>query len=492
MQRVFNHFYCLGLFLLLALLSTCTVKKKVTDWNTPLPAIGTQSSPRCTDLTGDGILDIVMGAGMNEYIQTNQGVIALNGKNGSLLWAIPATDQIVGSPAFIDISGDGINDIVIGGRSHNLLAINGKSGEIIWRYNVTRDQGIKELARFNFFNCQIVRDVNGDGLKDILAACGGNAKASPYSMQGRYPGTLMILDARSGDIMAMDTMPDGLENYMSPVLIKENEMEYILYGTGGETFGGNFYKVRFDDLLQSDLTGSKLLIHNPKHGFIAPPTLADVNNDSINDIILSGHDGIVYCIDGFSDSLIWKREMNLEANNMLAPGYYNQDSVIDFFGYFTAGAWPENDGIVEFVLDGRDGNILFRDSVGSTGFSSPISFQADSDPETEVLIHINFGKPNTMNYEANRSQLILYDFPEGKRVNLDTLQHFKNISTTPWLGDLDGDHKMELVTVYLLNTYKIHEVGGMYISMKKTDWKINGRGTWREYMGKDGSALFKP
>lgn len=459
------------------------------QWNTAFPAIGTQSSPRCTDLNQDGILDIIIGAGMNEYFPSDHGVIALDGKNGSTLWSVPASDQMVGSPTFLDITNDGIHDIIIGGRSHNLLAINGKSGEVLWRYQVIKDNGIKELARFNFFNCQITRDVNNDGLRDILTACGGNAKASPHSMQGRYPGTLMIIDSKSGEIISIDTMPDGLENYMSPVLINERGIEYILYGTGGETFGGNFYKVKFVDLLQSDLSGSKLIIHNPAQGFIAPPTLVDVNNDLVNEIILSAHNGVVYCIDGLSDSILWKKEMNLEANNMLSPGYFNEDSILDFFGYFAKGAWPENNGIIQFALDGQHGDELFRDSIGSIGFSSPISFQADHDKETEVLIHINFGRPNTLSYALNKSQLILFDFPEGKKVYLDTLQSFKNISTTPWLGDLDGDSNLDLITCYLKNTYKIDEVGGMYISKLKTAYLNSPTSAWSEYMGKNGSCV---
>lgn len=471
---------------------SCTSNLKNGDWNSPFPAIGTQSSPRVTDLTGDGISDIVIGAGMNEYLATDHGVIALNGKTGKMIWSVRASDQIVGSPTFIDITRDGTDDVVIGGRSHNLLAVNGRNGEILWEYKVNQERSIKSFARFNFFNCQIVPDINGDGLDDILTACGGNSKANPHSMVGRYPGTLMIIDSKSGHILSIDTMPDGLENYMSPVFVNTQDTAYILFGTGGETFGGNLYRVSLDDMLHNNLKNSKLLIHNPDQGFIAPPTLTDINADGMLDIIVSAHNGTVYCIDGRSDSMRWKSEIGLEANNMLAPGYFNEDETLDFFGFFTAGEWPDNDGIVEFVLDGRNGKIVFTDSTGSTGFSSPISFQGDSDPETEVLIQVNFGKPNTMNYDANRSQLIMYDFPAGKRINLDTLQHFKNISTTPWLGDLDGDNKMELITVYLMNTYKIHEVSGMYVSAKTMPWNVNTSGGWREYMGKEGKAIFRP
>jgi outer membrane protein assembly factor BamB len=490
--RKFDFIQAMIILFVSGALSSCRQESDLIHWNAPFPAIGTQSSPRCTDLNKDGVLDIVIGAGMNEYYPCEQAVLALDGKNGKLLWSVSASDQVIGSPTFLDITQDGTDDVIIGGRSHTLMAIDGKNGKIIWQYKIIRDGGIKELARFNFFNCQLIQDSNGDGLNDLLVACGGNAKANPNTLQGRLPGTMMILESKTGQMIAIDTMPDGLENYMSPVILNVQETSYVLFGTGGETFGGNLYKVNLADLVHNNLKNSKLLVHNPDQGFIAPPTLADINHDGMLDIIVPAHNGTVYCIDGHSDTIRWKMEIGLEANNMLAPGYFNEDDTLDFFGFFTAGAWPDNNGIVEFVLDGRNGNRVFKDSIGSTGFSSPISFQADSDLQSEIVMHINFGKPNTLNYDANRSQLIFYDFPGGHRKGLDTLQHFKNISTTPWLGDLDGDNTLELITVYLLNTYKIHEVNGMYISVKSTDWKGNRSGEWREYMGKEGKAIFRP
>jgi hypothetical protein len=51
------------------LLSACNAvaskEKSELIWNKNLPVIGSQSSPRTTDLNKDGVLDIVMGAGKN-------------------------------------------------------------------------------------------------------------------------------------------------------------------------------------------------------------------------------------------------------------------------------------------------------------------------------------------------------------------------------------------------------------------------------------------
>ncbi len=96
---------------LLILFGNCTKKKSVLVWNEDLPVIGSQSSPRAVDLNEDGVLDIVMGAGKNEYQPSEQGVVALDGKTGKILWQQDATDQVYGSATFYDVTGDGIADI---------------------------------------------------------------------------------------------------------------------------------------------------------------------------------------------------------------------------------------------------------------------------------------------------------------------------------------------------------------------------------------------
>ncbi len=468
------------------------IEPTVYEWNTPFPIIGTQSSPRCADLTGDGILDVVIGAGMNEYLSCDQGVIALDGKSGQLLWTVLSTDQIVGSPIFVDINLDGTQDVVIGGRSHNLMAIDGSVGKVLWRYTIQSDStDPRAYARYNFFNCQLMLDCNGDGVKDILAANGGNPRALPNTLDQRHPGTLMILDSRSGQIIAIDTMPDGLENYCSPVIQQVNTKDYVLFGTGGETFGGNFYKVPVEDLKQSDLSRSKQLLHNDGQGFIAPPTLIDLNEDGVREIVIVSHDAHIYCLDGLSDSVLWTLYLpKMETNNMLVPGHFNQDSIFDFFGFFTQGSWPANEGIVELVINGLNGEIMGMDSIGDTGFSSPVTFQADQDDQDEVLIHINYAEINSLRYDKNKSQLIFYDFPGFKRIPFDTAVQFKNISTTPWIGDLDHDGRLDIITCFLLNTYKIDHVGGMFISRLRTPWYTKKAPIGGAYMNYNGSSWF--
>src|SRR5688500_8998685 len=71
------------------------------NWSARFSGIGTFSSPRVTDLNGDGTGEVILGAGREEFKACDSAVTALDGKTGKMLWHIPAIDQVFGSPAFL-------------------------------------------------------------------------------------------------------------------------------------------------------------------------------------------------------------------------------------------------------------------------------------------------------------------------------------------------------------------------------------------------------
>lgn len=139
-------------------------------WVQDIPDIGSLSSPRAVDLTNDGILDIVMGGGGPEFASTEYGVFALDGKDG-----------VIGSPVFRDLNEDEIPDVIIGGRSSILYAINGKNGELFWEYMPDHDSLdiVNDRSILNFYNPQFIPDQDEDGIDDLLIAYGGYIKAAP-------------------------------------------------------------------------------------------------------------------------------------------------------------------------------------------------------------------------------------------------------------------------------------------------------------------------
>ena len=102
--------------LLLGLFFACVPVSKPKGWVALFFTYGTNSSPQTADLTGDGILDVVIGSGKNLFEQSDSAIVAINGKNGRLLWSLPATDQIYGSATFLAVNADQTPGMISGGR----------------------------------------------------------------------------------------------------------------------------------------------------------------------------------------------------------------------------------------------------------------------------------------------------------------------------------------------------------------------------------------
>src|SRR5688572_16808679 len=123
---------------LLALIGMAWVSqdlKAQDSWSVNYSGMGTFSSPRVTDLNRDGVGDVIFGAGREEFQTCDSAVIAVDGRNGKMLWNVRAKDQIFGSAALKDLNGDGVDDVIINGRSAELMAINGKTGKVLWRFD---------------------------------------------------------------------------------------------------------------------------------------------------------------------------------------------------------------------------------------------------------------------------------------------------------------------------------------------------------------------
>ncbi len=487
--------------LLLGLLMACGPSKKTElAWSKSLYQIGSQSSPKATDLNGDGILDIVMGAGTEELAPSDQGVVALDGKTGELIWQQSATAQIVGSAKFYDISGDGVDDIFIGGRNHNLMALDGTNGEIIWKYEYTfEDDPILQYARYNFYNSTLVPDQNADGHPDLLTVNGGNWDALPGSSEDRFPGVLMLLDLKSGNVLAADTMPDGQESYMSPLCFTQpgSKDATVIFGTGGETMSGSLYQTTLTDLKAEKLNEATVLASEQGHGFIAPPVIADVTRDGYYDIITATHASQLHAIDGKNLDTIWKRSFpQMECSNGFAVGQFTGDASPDFLAIMSKGTWPDYTVGMQVVLDGKDGSIAYQDSIGCFSLSSPVVYDINNDGWDEAILSIGEYDCATQLTEDVRSpatissQLVVLDFARDRQQVLDRTVGFKNFYSTPWIGDLDQDDYLDIVYPQYYNADDLFRFLGMTVKRVSTGIRMRGPMLWGEYMGANGQSVY--
>jgi hypothetical protein len=495
------NLYCqILIFCILIISESCTHKdKSEMIWNKSLSRIGSQSSPRTADLNQDGTLDIIMGAGANEYQQSDYGIIAVDGKTGELLWQQESPDQVYGSATLYDITEDGIKDIFIGGRSPHFKAIDGKTGKILWEYKYAHEKdSILKYARFNFNNSVLVPDQNKDGLQDILTVNGGNSKAQPNSEENRYPAVLMLFDSKTGSILAADTMPDGKESYMSPLcFVQPGEDAYqIVFGTGGETISGNLYKAKLTDLQEGKLSNAKIIATEVGHGFIAPPSLADISHDGYYDVVAISHGSTAVAVDGKNEKLLWKKNINnTESSNSLAVGFFTDDDIPDFFTFVSKGQWPNSSGSLQVMLDGKTGEIAYLDSMGCTGFSSPVIYDFNQDGVDEAIISINefdcaVGFTGKSPKEIE-NKLISINFKKHSFQIINQAVGFKNIFSTPWIGDLDQDGYLDIIHCQYFHRADLLSFLGMTITRIDTPIKIQKDVEWGAYMGSNGDGIYR-
>lgn len=463
------------------------------SWTIKLPGVGTFSSPRVADLNEDGVGDIILGAGREEFQACDSAVIALDGKNGELLWKVPAKDQIFGSAAFKDVSDDGVKDVFIGGRSAELIAINGASGKVIWRFSPkTRGKNGKKVKWFNFYNPQFIPDQDGDGLEDIIVSNGGDVMAEPHD-PNRPTGSLLVLSSKNGRLLAQAEAPDGKEIYMSITVVEapDGKDHEIFFGTGGETIGGNLYVTYLSDLMRGDLSGAKLLDSSRDKGYIGPASRVDLTGDGITDVVSCSVDGRLLAFDGDDYERLWELVVpGTESYSSAAVGYFNQDSVPDFFVSFARGTWPKLDWSLQKMVNGQTGLVEFTDSLGFYQNTSPLALDLDGDGWDEILMSVNFQEVQNRFQKHFYTMLLMIDFQTGEFQKIGETYQGSNLSSTPWVGDLDRDGLLDIIYCHGDNLRHTYTFDGMKIHRIDTEIPVYKKVGWGAYQGSEYTGIY--
>ena len=404
---------------------------------------------------------------------------------------------MVGSTLFKDITHDNISDVFIGGRTGELMCINGKSGEVIWRfYPLEARQKPADKGIYNFYNPQLIQDRDQDGQEDLLIANGGNYLIKPYD-PNRPVGKLMIISSASGKVLSEASMPDGRETYMSPIKVafSRNGKEEIIFGTGGETIGGKLYRAKLQDLFRNDLSGATVLAESQNKGFIAPPIIADITLDGVFDIIANAVDGKTLAIDGASNQLLWESSFpGTELYSSPAIGFFNADSIPDFFVNGGLGTWPRIRQSSQILLNGKNGKIEYQTNSGSFMYASPVVMDYDNDGFDDVLMNINKIVLLHTKGKTAISQLHVFDFRHNTNYPIGDTLAGSNIACTSWIGDMDQDGRIDIVssTINLSgrNNNDIDQPSDLRVFRMRTNVPVSQQKKWSAYMGPNYDGIF--
>jgi hypothetical protein len=381
---------------------------------------------------------------------------------------------------FQDITNDGIKDVFMVGRQAQLLAINGATGALLWDFFPYNNINPADSGLYNFYNPQFIADVSGDGLMDLLVANGGD-HAAPVWDTTRPPGHLMVVNSLNGHVIAKAVVPDSAETYCSPLVadIQGNGVQWVLYGTGGETLGGSFWACPLSDLLNNTLAPSIQLAHDPNLGFVAPASIYKTNNNQYN-IFIQSYSGKLIKIKGSNLSAHWSYQLpNTESSAAPVIGNFTGNNSPDVFLSLAKGQSSGYTDYYQVLLDGATGNVVMKDSIGHLQFASGNAIDLNNDGRDEAILAVNYMENG---YWKHRLQS--FDFVNNTLQEIVPVHAGTNVGSTPLFTDLDNDNTIDLV--YLVKKDSLNVMGwkGVYAFRTELNSLYPNAGlAWGSYLG---------
>jgi hypothetical protein len=146
------------------------------------------------------------------------------------------------------------------------------------------------------------------------------------------------------------------------------------------------------------------------------------------------------------------------------------------------------------MLNGKDGSIQYTDSIGCTGFSSPVVYDLNNDGRDEAIISVN-DFDCSLGYaskspEVVENRLIAIDFVNRSVNTIDQAKGFKNVFSTPWIGDIDNDGYLDIIYCQYYHYSDLLAFLGMRIKRIDTPVKIKKKVLWGAFLGSNNNGIF--
>lgn len=302
------------------------------------------------DINGDGIDDIIV-------TTDNYLTVAYNGNSSGtadILWIFNTApnnnntgnvDYNQALQIIDDITGDGINDVVIGtgGGSESVIAINGVTGELIWEYGdpVNYNNG-------DVWALDVKRDFNGDGKKDVLASISGNETTG----QGRF--SVYLLDGTNGNILwQINQAPEW-------------KLKYAITSTDdGGAVGSRVAGLNPGQVIGFNKFGNIIWTYNATASPWGLIEIPDLNGDSKSDIVAGGFDGKVYALTGDSGKVIWQTTIG---NYIIEDLFLSPDVDGDGMQDILVSALTPT----VFMISGKTGSIIWTGYTGGNNLGAGV------------------------------------------------------------------------------------------------------------------------
>lgn len=248
--------------------------------------------------------------------------------------------------------------------------MNGKNGEVLWhlRPNLMVSDIPIPIPVVDLYTVNAIRDLDEDSIPDVLTA---RVEEHRLSDQTSIAGHITIISGQTGKIIRTISTPNREELYV-PIQIHTqiDGTELLLVITGGQNSPGGVYLIPLNTIMDHSKENQFItVIRSESSGFMVPAILVDLNEDGVDDIVVSSFNSTLYAFNGQNYATIWNYTFaDSESTSSIVPGHYNNDNITDFMVKYNCGpGFPVYYYSQTQIINGKNGTSLLDQMINDSG-----------------------------------------------------------------------------------------------------------------------------
>lgn len=221
----------------------------------------------------------------------------------------------------------------------------------------------------DLYTVNAIRDLDQDSVPDVLAARVEEHRLSDQTSS--IDGHITIISGQTGKIIRTISTPNREELYV-PIQVHTqiDGTEMLLVITGGQNSPGGVYLIPLSTIMDVSKENQFItIIRSESSGFMVPAILVDLNDDNVDDIVVSSFNSTVYAFNGRSYATLWNFTFaDSESTSSIVPGHYNNDNITDFMVKYNCGpGFPVYYYSQTQIINGKNGTSLLDQMINDSG-----------------------------------------------------------------------------------------------------------------------------